>query len=120
MKFKIDSPGSPEPGQISSLSVLCARLTWSFFGPAALFFAIVGNFVNGAGWLTGLDAFYGIVVGLVLLGRWMDHRSGSSTTLAGEPASDADFRKYLTVFPLVAISLWTVANILGNHVLNEM
>lgn len=119
MKSKIDSPGSPESGQISSLPVLCARLTWSFFGPAALFFAIVGNLVNGAGWLTGLDAFYGIVVGLILVGRWIEHRSGSSTTLAGEPATDADFRKYMAVFPLVAIGLWIVANILGNYVLNE-
>ena len=117
MKSHSDSVGVPTPGQINSLSVLGARLTWTFFGPTALLFTTYGIIANRTGWLTGLDAFFGIVVGLMLLGRWVDHRSGSSTTLTGEPATDVQFRRYMTTLTPLGAGLWIVANALGNHVL---
>lgn len=117
MKSHTDATGAPTTGQINSLFVLAARLTWVCLGPAALLFTTIGIIANGTGWLTGLDAFFGIVVVLMLLGRWGDHRSGASTTLAGEPATDAHFRRYMRILPPLAVALWIVANILGNHAL---
>lgn len=117
MKPETDPAGAPTPGQINSLSVLGARLTWAFLGPAALLLTTIGIVSNGTGWLTALDAFFGIVVILMLLSRWVEHRSGTSTTLMGEPASDAHFRKYMKALPPLAVVVWIVANILGNHAL---
>lgn len=115
MKSHSDSTGAPAPGQINSLSVLVARLTWSFLGPAALLFTSYGIIANGTGWLTGLDVFFGVVVGLMLLARWGDHRSGASTALTGEPATEAQFRRFMKILPPLAVAVWIVANILGNH-----
>ena len=117
MKSHTESTITKSPQPISSVWVLGARITWVALGPAALLFTTYGIIANGTGWLTGLDAFFGVVVGLMLLGRWVDHRSGSSTTLMGEPATDQQFRKYLAMLPPLAASLWIAANALGNHVL---
>jgi hypothetical protein len=117
MKSHTDSSGAPTPGQINSFSVLIARLTWVILGPIALLLTTWGIVASGTGWFTGLDAFFGVVAGLMLFGRWVEHRSGAATTLQGEPATDAEFRWYMTVLPPLVACLWIVANILGNHVL---
>ena len=103
---------------ISSISVLGARMTWVCLGPAALFFAVLGITYQGTGWLTLLDAFFWLVVGLMMLGRWVEFRAGAATTLTGEPTTQSQYRTYMAWFPAIAALLWAVANALGNHLLN--
>lgn len=105
-------------GEIDSLWVLGARLTWTILGPAALLLLVFGIVTRGSGWTTGLDAGFGVVVGLMLLGRWVEQRSGSATTLQGEPASPHAYRRYLVAFGILAAVVWVAVNLLGNHLLN--
>jgi hypothetical protein len=105
-------------GEISSLWVLGARLTWVIIGPAALLGITYGIVSGGAGWLTGFDAAFGIVAGLMLLGRWAEQRSGSAVTLTGEPATFQQLKRYVMMLILVTAAIWVVANLVGNHVLN--
>lgn len=102
---------------IGSLPVLGARLTWIVFGPIALLGITWGIVSQGTGWFTGLDAAFGVVVCLMLLARWVEHRSGSATTLSGAATTDEQCERYLKVLPIIAAVVWTVANLLGNHVL---
>lgn len=118
MASRTESKSISQLRPISSLWVLGARLTWAGLGPMTWLLITVGIVLTGTGWLTGLDAFYWIAVGLMLLGRWVDHRSGASTTLTGEPATDEHFRRYATGLPLIAVAVWIVANLLGNHAFN--
>lgn len=120
MKPKTELTGDNATRQISSAFVLGARLTWMGLGPIALVFATFAIVAGGTGWLTALDGFYGIVVGLMLLGRWVEFRSGAATTVTGAPATDSHFRRYLAGLPLVAVGVWIAANTLGNHVLGRV
>jgi hypothetical protein len=97
--------------------VLGARLTWIMLGPLALLGITWGIVSQGTGWFTGLDAAFGIVVVLMLLGRWVEHRSGTGTTLTGEPTTPEQFKRYITVLPPLAVAGWIVANVVGNYVL---
>jgi hypothetical protein len=107
-----------KPGEITSFSVLVARLLWVLAGPLALLGITYSIMSGGTGWLTGRDAAFGIVVGLMLLGRWYEHRSGEATTLTGEVATPEDFRRYMRLVPALAVVIWVVANALGNHIIN--
>jgi hypothetical protein len=53
----------------------------------------------------------------MLLGRWVEHRSGTALTARGDIATDEHFRRYMITLPAGAAGLWIVANVLGNHVL---
>lgn len=104
-------------GQISSLWVLGARVTWTVLGPFALFLLSAGIVSRGTGWATALDVCFGAVVVLMLFGRWVEQRSGSATTLHGEPATLEQCKRYMIGLLLVAAALWGCANLLGNHIL---
>jgi hypothetical protein len=107
----------PPVREIRSVSVLLGRLMWVAFGPIALILITLGIVTQGSGWLTGLDAMFAFVAGLMLLGRWREQRSGAATRATGEPATEQDFRRFVLLFPLIALAVWVVANLLGNHVL---
>lgn len=117
MKSHTDTTAPPTPGNINLLAVLGARLTWVLLGPAVLLLTTLGIVANGTGWLTGLDAFYGVVVGLMLLGRWVEYRSGTATSVTGEATTEAEFRQYMALTPVAAAAVWIAANTIGNHVL---
>jgi divalent metal cation (Fe/Co/Zn/Cd) transporter len=105
-----------QPREITSFGVLGARLTWVIAGPLAALAIALGIVTSGGGWLTGLDAAFGVVVGLMLLGRWVEHRSGAATAVTGEPATPEQFKRYMTLMPLLAAAVWIVANVVGNYV----
>jgi hypothetical protein len=103
-------------GQISSLKVLGARLTWLMLGPVALALMIWAIASKGRGWLTGLNAAFFVVLGLTILGRWVEQRSGAATTLTGRPATLAHCKRYTVVLLAVAAVAWVVANLVGRAV----
>jgi hypothetical protein len=116
MKANVE-PTPVGPREIASISVLGARATWVLAGPLALAGITYGIVSRGTGWLTGLDAAFGAVVVLMLLARRVEFRSGSATSLTGEPATPAAYRCYMTLLPVLAAAVWIVANVLGNHIL---
>lgn len=111
------TPDTPKPGEIRSFGVLGARLTWVMAGPLVLLGLTYSIVSNGTGWFTRLDAGFAIVLGLMLLGRWVEHRTGAAMALTGEPATREQFRRYMTILPPMAVAVWIIANVVGNHVL---
>jgi len=109
---------SAKTGQINSLSVLGARLTWIIVGPAVLLGLTFGIVSSGSGWVTALDIAFCVVAGLMLLGRWVEQRSGSATDSRGEPATPEQLRRYVSTLIPVAATIWLMANVLGNHILD--
>jgi len=106
-----------EPCPNDSILVLGARLTWVMVGPVALLGLTYAIVSRGTGWLTGFDAAFAIVAGLMLLGRWVEQRSGTATTIKGQPATFEQLKRYVAILMAVAAGVWIVANLLGNHLL---
>ncbi|MFO0982876.1 MAG: hypothetical protein U1E76_14285 [Planctomycetota bacterium] len=107
-----------EVRKITSLSALLGHLMWSGLGPALLIGLSIGIVMRGSGWLTPLD-FAFIAVALVMIAsRFLEHRSGQATTLAGQPATRQQLHRYLLAAPPILIGIWVAANVLGNHVLH--
>jgi hypothetical protein len=108
----------PHAGEIRSFPVLGARLTWIMLGPMAALVILVNIASRQTGWLTGLDAAFGAVVGLMILGRWVEQRSGCATTSTGEPATLEQCKRYTVLVLLGGAAAWAAANVLGNHLLH--
>ena len=119
MKANVDSIGGTKPGEIHSFSVLGARVTWIFLGPLVLLLSTWGIVAKGIGWLTWIDGLFVVVVGLMILGRWIEQRSGAATTVTGAPATQEQAKRYIMILIVTAIIVWIAANAIGNHVLNQ-
>jgi hypothetical protein len=94
---------------------MIAHLTWFFVGPLALLLMLFSIARAETGWVTILDAVFFALVGLTVWCRWYDQRSGQATTSYGEPATEADCRRYMLRMPVVAGVAWIAANVIGNH-----
>jgi len=101
---------------ISTLAPL-GRITWMLICPMVLLPITLSILLRSRGWFTIVDFAYFVVLGLALLGRWLEFRGGNPRTAYDEPATPAHLRRYLVVAPLGGLALWVLANILGNHVL---
>jgi hypothetical protein len=104
-------------GQITSIGVLCSRMMWTVFGPLLFAFLVYTIAANSSGWFTGIDACYAAVLIAMIACRWHEQRSGSATTISGQPATQAHFRRYAVILALLGMTVWLISNILGNHLL---
>ena len=100
---------------VSSVPILVAHCTWYLLGPLFLFLILLAIVRAGTGWATALDFVFFIGVAVAVFCRWVEQRSGQAVTMSGEPSTWEDFRRYAIRFPLLAVALWIVANVLGNH-----
>lgn len=99
-------------------SVLWGRFFWFFIGPAILLVLTMLIVNSGSGWLTVLDIAFFVVVGMMILGRWIEVHSGrGKTAYNDEPATPTHFRRYVAVMVPLALAIWTVANAVGNRML---
>lgn len=105
-----------ERSQPTSILVLLGRLAWAIFCPVALVPITMSIVLQSRGWFTGVDVFFFVVLGLALLGRWLEFRGGDPRTAYGEPATRAHLYRYFVVTSAVGLTIWILANILGNHV----
>lgn len=112
------SQGQTDPRPIGSVWVLLARMAWFLLGPVAAALLTYGIIHNGNGWLTGWDAAFACVIAVMVLGRWVELRSGVATTVSGAPATPAHFTRYVRGLLPVAAGVWLAANVLGNHVMS--
>lgn len=101
----------------SSISpfVMVSRLFWMLFGPMLLLLLCVYILNSGTGWVTLVDGAFFVVLGAILLARWIEYRSGHALTATGEPATAAHFRRYALGLLLICGAVWVLANLAGNH-----
>ncbi|MCI0381313.1 MAG: hypothetical protein L0215_27320 [Gemmataceae bacterium] len=104
----------PATEGITLFTILC-RLTWMLFGPFALMFAAFSIVRLGESWLTAADIAFFVILGVMLLGRYLEFQSGQAQTASGEPATRAHLVRYLTVMPVVAIGAWVLLNLVAVH-----
>jgi hypothetical protein len=103
--------------EISSLKVLGARLTRLFVGPLVLILIIWALASKARGWLSGLSAAFFVVLGVTILARWVEQRSGAATTMTGHPATTEQCKRYTLVLLVAAVIAWLAANLVGTYLI---
>lgn len=120
-------PRSPDVGRdvsgnarvYGSLGLLAYRLAWMFIGPMTAMVAALLILTSGSGWLTKFDLTYLIAVAVTIGARWAGYLSGDVTDDDGHPTtSPSTLRSYTLRITSVALALWLVTNVLGNHLFN--
>lgn len=106
--MSIDSP-------TSSSAAFFGRLAWIILGPMALAILTIAIAQKSDGWPGFTDLVFFLVLGLVLLGRWTEFRSGEARTPEGEPATREQVRRYYLIIPVVGLGLWVLAPLVGNR-----
>jgi hypothetical protein len=94
---------------------LAGRLMWMMIGPLALVLVAYSIVTTGSGWLTGMDLAFLAILGLMLLGRWLEFQAGAPQTADGEPATPGHLQRYLVLATGTGLGVWVVANLLGNY-----
>ena len=92
------------------------RLFWLMAGPLGLVLTLYFIVTSGTGWTTLADLIYFLLLGGMVLGRWLEFRGGNPRDSLGEPVTAADLRRYALKVALVGPAVWVAANVLGNHV----
>jgi hypothetical protein len=89
------------------------RLFWMAAATMAL--ALIGIFIAQArAWaLSWADVAFWVIVALMAPARYLDVSRFAGTTVNGERATMADFRRYAVVLPLVAACWWAAAHALA-------
>lgn len=101
------------------LIAVFGRLSWMIVGPMALVMTTYFIVTSGNGWTTPADLIYFVILGGMILGKWLEFRGGSPETSTGERATAADLRRYILMVVTAGPVMWIVANILGNYVLRR-
>ncbi len=99
-----------DPSPSTPVLVGLLRLFWIFFGPAILFILAFGITSRPAGWLGMASLAYLVVLGAVIVARRLDPRDS-----LGDPASPAQVQRFTIATLVVGLTVWGVANGLGNH-----
>jgi phosphatidylserine synthase len=92
-----------------------ARLIWFGIGPAIMLILAMVNMERGGGWLTTIDVAYFVVLGITILARVIDFKTGNPQTATGMPATSVHLRRYVPGILLVATAVWGVTNFIGNR-----
>jgi len=92
-----------------------ARLYWMFLGNIVVFFSLILIALSkNESFLTGLDWIFCSGVFSIILFRYLDINYFKGARPDGEPASMADFWRYLRNVLIVSVAAWGLAHLLKN------
>jgi hypothetical protein len=91
------------------------RLFWMMIGPLTLGISLYYIVTSGTGWRTTADICFFLILGGMILGRWLEFRGGNPQTSTGEVATPADLRHYILGLVIGGPIAWVIANLIGNH-----
>jgi hypothetical protein len=104
----------------TSAPALLGRLYWMMVGPFALAICATRITESVPGWLGPLDVIYFLLLGGVLMGRWLEFRYSQPTTAMGEPATVAHLRRYTAVVSIVGLGIWVAAKLVASHAVRSL
>ena len=90
------------------------RIYSLLIGHVILLFCALAIFHNPSGFLGAADAWFWVLVGTLVVARYVDIRYFKGMTAEGKPASIADWRQYEVFLLVVSLVLWLSANALGH------
>jgi hypothetical protein len=103
-------PSSTQPEYQNPAGCL-TRIFWMGIGNCALLLAAV-SVQQSAGWSIADVAFW-LIVGLLIGARYIDIGRYKGTTIDGDPATTAHFKRYAPIVLLAGTAVWVIARALG-------
>lgn len=97
--------------EYQSLAGCLPRLFWMGFGNIALLMAALLIY-KSTGWSIADLAFW-LIVGLLVGARYIDIVRFEGTTVHGEPATTAHFKRYALTLLVACAAVWAVTRALG-------
>lgn len=94
---------------------LFARFAWVMVGPA-LWAGVLIFIAKSPGWLTLWELAYVATLGLMIWGRHAEYKSGTGTTLDGEPSTGGNFRSYAVKLLIFSLVCWAAVKVIGSQV----
>lgn len=101
---------APHP-EYQSMAGCLPRIFWMGLGNIGLAMAALVIY-QSAGWSIA-DLVFWLIVGLLVGVRYVDIVRYKGTTVHGEPATTAHFKRYLLMLLVVSGAVWAVARALG-------
>jgi hypothetical protein len=101
-----NTPGQAPPG--TPIVAILARLTWMLFGPFVLLVSAFVLLGKRAGFPSFPDFAFAAAVGAMLLGRWLEFRTGTALTATGEPATGQHLRRYWLWAAIFGLAVWVI------------
>ena len=101
--------------QPKPLSLVFCRLFWLLLGPAGLLLTGAAISQSEAGWFTGKDLIFGVIVLLIILCRWVDFLKGDRDNALGDPVSKRYMLGYTVIGLVAGAAVWAGVNVLGNY-----
>jgi hypothetical protein len=101
--------------QPKPLSLVFCRLFWLLLGPAGLLLTGVAIMQSKAGWFTGKDLIFGLVVLVMILCRWVDFLKGNGDNALGDPVSKRYMLGYTVIGLVAGAAIWAGVNVLANY-----
>lgn len=99
----------------TSGSAPLGRMIWMMIGPATLFLLGLNIVLNGGGWLSKKNIAFLAVLGVMIIGRFLEFRGGDPRTASGEPATRDHLRRYIMLVLVTGLGVWTIVNLIGNR-----
>ena len=91
------------------------RVIWVVLGPMIMALTTSHIVLNGTGWHTPADYVFFAILGVMILGRWLEVRGGVPLTSVDEPATRKDFYRYVAFVLVAGLTIWIIANAFGNR-----
>jgi hypothetical protein len=101
--------------QSKPLSLVFCRMFWLLLGPAGLLLTGAAIMQSKAGWFTGKDLIFGVIVLLMILCRWVDFLKGNGDNALGDPVSKRYMLGYTVIGLVAGAAIWAGVNVLGNY-----
>ena len=103
----------PSEQEYDSPSGCLIRLFWMIVGNALLIFCVMAIAQDTSGLFTPVDALFWVLVGSLMVARYVDIRYFNGLTSDSDPATMADFRRYAVLLGFIAMGLWIGAHVFG-------
>ena len=89
------------------------RLFWMIAGNALLFFCALSIGQGNSKLFAPIDALFWVLVGSLLIARYVDIQYYNGMTGDGDAATMADFKRYALILGVISIGLWIGAHVVG-------
>ena len=104
-----------EKNQSAPTFAALGRLVWMALGPGLLAITTMHIYLYGTGWHTIADYVFFAILGVLMLGRWLEVLGGVPLNSVGEPATRKDFYEYVALVLGAGLVIWIISNAFGNH-----